>query len=59
MPREKEEITGAKAPKVLTAADIEAAFQKHFHNSPGISDNTAIYNRLRAFADDLKAQISE
>ena len=38
---------------------IETWFQSWFHNSPGISDNSWVYARLRAAVDNLKAQFNE
>ncbi len=42
-----------------TDAIVEEAFEKWCHNCPGISDTTAVYNRLREFVDDLKAQLKK
>jgi hypothetical protein len=38
---------------------IETWFQSWFYNSPGISDNSWVYARLRAAVDNLKARFDE
>lgn len=40
-----------------TAAQIEAWFVTHIHNSP-VSRDAAIYNHVRAAVDALKAQLA-
>lgn len=40
-------------------AVIETWFQSWFHNSPGISDNSWVYERLRSAVNNLKAQFEQ
>ena len=50
-----------KATQDTVAIDtlIDDCVLRHFHNAPGISDNTMIFNQIRVFVDDLKTALKK
>jgi hypothetical protein len=57
----KKEETSGRSPDILEKTEniLEETFQKHFHGSATFSGNTEIFNALRKFMEEVKANLKK